>query len=99
MPIFAEVAPLALAAHDIVFQEYEVAFFETLTARKLAARACNNANVLVPHNHRSSRRRLFVHLDVSAANPGDLHFEQRAIAWDFRHREFTDLRFACADSY
>src|SRR4051812_5276049 len=99
MPVLAGVAPLALAAHDVVLDEDDIAFLESLALGELPAGLGNDANVLVAHDDgRRSRRRL-VKLDVGAANTGHLHLHERAVRRNFRHRIFADLGLAGAGPY
>src|SRR6266704_1323737 len=56
--VLAQVAPLALAAHDVVLDEHEVAFHEAFAPGELATRLGDGADVLVAHDHgRVGRRR------------------------------------------
>ena len=89
--VLAEMAPLALAAGDIVLDEDEIAFLEALAAGELAAGLGDGADVLVAHDHRRRRRRMLVELDVGAADAGDLDLHQRGILRNVRHRIFADL--------
>src|SRR5712671_7018695 len=90
--VLAEVAPLALAAHDVVLDEHQVAFLEALAARELAPRLGDDADVLVAHDHRGAGGRGLVQLDVGAADAGHLHLHEGAVLGNIRHGEFPDLR-------
>src|SRR5262249_33291715 len=59
--ILAAMAPLALAAGDIVLEEHEVAFLEALALRELAAGFGDRPDVLVTHDHGTACERLLVH--------------------------------------
>src|SRR5262245_54109150 len=88
------VAPLALATHYIVFDEDQVAFLEALAAHEFPTRLGNDADVLVPHDHRGLRRRAGVELHVGAADARDLHLHQRRVFRNLRHWELADLGLA-----
>src|SRR5215467_683969 len=55
MPVLPLMTPLALAAHDVVFDEDEIALLEALTPRELAPGLGDDADILVPHDHRRVR--------------------------------------------
>src|SRR5215472_11510589 len=57
VPVLAEVAPLALAAGDVVLHEHQIALLETLAPGELAPRLGDDADVLVAHDHRALGRR------------------------------------------
>ena len=94
VPVLAEVAPLAFAACDVVFDEHEIAFLEPLAAREFAPGLGDNADVLVPHNHRALSGRALVELHIGAAYSRHLHLHQGGILRDIRHRVFADLGLA-----
>ncbi len=84
-------APLALATHDIVLDEYQIAFFETFASGELATRFGDVTDILVTHDHWSFRRRCLIHLDVGSTNAADFHLQQCAILRNIRHGEITNL--------
>src|SRR5476651_185252 len=96
MTVLAEVAPLALAARDVVLDEDEVAFLESLAAREFAPRLGDVADVLVAHDHGLARRRCLVELHAGAAAAGDFHLHQRRVLGNVRHRKFLELGLARA---
>src|SRR5882724_2780591 len=71
--ILTQVTPLALAARNVVLQEYQVALFESLALGELAAGLRNVPDVLVAHDHRGARRGFSVHPHIGSADSGDLH--------------------------
>src|SRR5216117_624394 len=97
--VLAEVAPLALAAHDVVLDEDEVAFLDAFAPGELAARLGDRADVLVAHDHGGIGRRRLVQLHVRPADSGDLHLHERAVLRDIRHGKFADLGSPRARSY
>ena len=99
VPVLPGVAPLALAAADIVLDEHEVAFLEALALGELAAGLGDVADVLVAHDGGLVVRRVLVELDVGAADAGDLHLHQRGVRRHVRHRIFADLGLARAGSH
>ena len=92
--VLAEVAPLALAASDVVLHEHQIALPETLAPCELAAGLGDKADILVAHDDRGAGRRRLVQLDVGPANARHLHLHKRGIFRDFRHRVFADLGLA-----
>src|SRR5882672_2862047 len=97
--VLAGVAPLALAAHDVVLDEDQVAFLEAFPAGEFTPGLGDDADVLVAHDHRRRRGRRLVELDVGAADAGDLHLHERAVRRDLRHRKFADLGLAGPRAY
>src|SRR6476660_4030745 len=77
VPVLALMTPLALAARYVMLDDDEIALFETLAARELAACFRDVTDIFVNHYHRLARRRRLVELHGRAANTGDLHFHQR----------------------
>src|SRR5579871_4029186 len=77
--ILTQMAPLALAATDVVLDENQVTFLEAFATSELAPRFGDVADILVAHDHGARRRRRLVELHVGAANAGDLHAQQRAV--------------------
>ena len=96
MAILAGVAPFALAAHDIVLDEDEIAFLEALAAGELATGLGDVADVLVTHDDGRRSRRMGVELDVGAADARDFHLHQRRVVGDIRHGIFAEFGFAGA---
>ncbi len=94
MPVLAGVAPLAFAAHDVVLDEDEVAFLESLAPGEFAARLGDGADILMPHDRGRVARRVLVELDVGAADAADLHLHQRGVLRDVRHGIFADFGLA-----
>src|SRR5262249_61198597 len=90
--VLAEMAPLALAAGDVVLDEHEVALAESLAPGELAAGLGDHADVLVAHDDRRVGRRLLVELDVGAADAGHLHLHEGAVGRDVRHGKLAQLR-------
>ena len=91
VPVLSGVAPLAFAAADIMFDEDEIAFLKTLAAGEFAAGFGDGADVFMAHDHRRSRWRMLVKLDVGAADAADFHFHQRGVLRDVRHRKFAQF--------
>ena len=91
MPILAQMTPLAAAAHDVVLHEYQVAFPEAFACGELATRFGDVTDILVPHDHRSFRRRCLIHLDVGSTNAADFHLQQCTILRNIWHGEIANL--------
>ena len=87
-------APLALAARDVVLDEDQIAFLEALALGELAAGLGDIADILVAHDDGRCAGRVLVKLDVGAADAADLHFHQRRIRRNVRHRVFADFGLA-----
>src|SRR5579864_9377041 len=73
--VLAPMTPLALAARDVVLQEYQVPLLESLAFGERAAGPGDVPDVLMAHDHRSARRRFPVQPHIGSADPGDLHFQ------------------------
>src|SRR6516162_924607 len=99
MPVLSGMTPLAFATRDIVLDENEIALLESLAAGEFAAGLGDGADIFVAHDHWSVRRRMFVGLDVGAADATDFHFHQRGILRNLRHRKFAQLGPALSDPY
>src|SRR5579863_9047157 len=97
--VLAQVAPFALAAHDVVLHENQIAFLEAFAPGELTTHFSDVTDIFVAHDHGSFGRRRCIHLHVSSTNPADFHPEQSAILRNFRHGEVADLRHARTDSY
>src|SRR5215469_4110242 len=97
--ILALMAPLAFAAGDVVLQEYEIPFAESLSLGKFAARLLDIADILVPHDHGRAHGRFTVKLHISSADPSHFHLQQSTVGGDLRHRKFADLSRLRCDSY
>src|SRR5258708_38743063 len=96
----SQMAPLAFAAHDVMFHEYQVPFLEAFAPGELPAGLGDVANILVTHNHGGVLRRWWLRqLNISPANARDLHLHQGTILQDLRHWEFADLDFTRSHSY
>src|ERR1700732_2615594 len=94
MAVLAQMAPLALAAHDVMLHENQIAFLEAFAPGELAAYFSDVADIFVPHDHGSLGRWRCIHFHVSSANPTNFHPEQSAILRNFRHGKIANLRFA-----
>src|SRR5262249_11670706 len=79
MPVLARMAPLALSTADIVLDEDKIAFFEPFALRKVPSRLGNSANILMPHDNRGIRWRMFVQLHVGSADTSNLHLHERGV--------------------
>src|SRR5580693_2727725 len=94
MPILPGMAPLALAARHVMFNEDETALLEPLAAGEFTAGLGDSADVLVAHDSGLVVRRMLVELDVGAADAADLHLHQRRVLRDIRHGIFADFGLA-----
>jgi hypothetical protein len=84
-------APLAPEAPDVVLDEHPVAVDETVPLGESTSGALDHADVFVPHDDGIRVRRFAVHLNVGAADPGDLDAKECAVVRDVGHRELTKL--------
>ena len=84
MPVLADAAPFAVVTTDVVLDEDAVAFGHAVQLLELASRGGDGADVLVAHDHRIVEGRLGVHLDVRAADAGDLDLEQGGVVGQLR---------------
>ena len=50
--ILAQVTPFTFAAHDVVFNEHQVALLEAFAARELPAGLCDDADIFMTHDDR-----------------------------------------------
>src|SRR5260370_9224541 len=94
-----EVTTFAFAAHDVVLDKNQIAFFKSFAPGELAAGFGDVADILVAHDHGSLGRRRLVHLDVSSADAADFHLEQSAIGRTIRHGAIANLRFVRTNPY
>ena len=94
MAILARVAMLALAAHDIVLHEDQVAFLEALAAGEFLAALGDVADVLVAHDAGGGHRGMCVELHIRAADARDFHLHEGGVVRDVGHGEFADFGLA-----
>ena len=87
--VFADVAPLALEARQVVFEEHQVAFFEALALEEFLPGLPDAADVFVAHDDVLERG--LIVLDVAAANAGNFNLEDRRLVVDLRHLKLAKL--------
>src|ERR1700680_5044023 len=92
-------APLALAAHDVVLHENQIAFLEAFAPGELAAHFSDVTDIFVPHDHGGLGGRMCIPFDVRSTNPTSYHPKQSAILRNFRHGKIAKLRHARTGPY
>ncbi len=77
-----------------MLNEDKIAFLETFALGEFAAGLRDIADILMAHDGGLIARRVLIKLDVGAADAADLHFHQRRIRRNIRHRIFADFGLA-----